>query len=202
MLFVTHWCASPLVFPTSISFENSCIVPNGRSWGGSPWDLPGFIRSPKSHTGVCDFKGLVMGSSSSVSLPRVPWLSHPPVKRDMDDSPSFVGLQDPGVKLSDGSDMFKFSHSRSAQSNSLGKWPLSGVRGDESAGGLSAVSVVKLSSISIRSRGRWPSLWGFLDVTMRQWGWLAQHNFRVWQCRSLKSTRTKSWSEGSHVVVS
>ena len=39
--------------------------------------------------------------------------------------------------------MFKYSHSWSTWSNSLGEWISSGVRGDELAGGLLAVSILR-----------------------------------------------------------
>ena len=68
-----------------------------------------------------------------------------------------MGLQDPGVKPSDGSDAFKISHSWSAQSNSLGGWPSNGVRGDESAEGLSAVSVFECKPLFKTSEAQ--SLW-------------------------------------------
>ena len=61
----------------------------------------------------------------------------------MDNTLSLVGLQDPGVKPSDGSNVSKFSHSRSTWSNSLGGWPSSGERKDELAGGLLAVSIFR-----------------------------------------------------------
>ena len=76
-----------------------------------------------------------------VSLSGLPWLSHPPVKSDMDDLLSFLGSQDPEVKPSDGFDALKFSHSTSTWSNSLGAWPSSWVRVDASADGLLAVPV-------------------------------------------------------------
>ena len=92
----------------SIPSEHSCMMSNGGSSGGSSWDLPRFIPSSQSQTGVCAFKRLVMGLSASVSLSRLPWLSHPPIKSDMDDSLSFVGLQDPEVRPSDGSNVLNF----------------------------------------------------------------------------------------------
>lgn len=100
-----------------------------------------------------------MGSSSLVSLSGIPWLSHPPVKSDMDDILSFLGLRDPGVKPRDGSGALKFSHSRSTRSNSLGGWPPSGMRGDESAEGLSVVYVFECKPLFKTSEAL--SLWVF-----------------------------------------
>ena len=100
-----------------------------------------------------------MGSSLLVSLSGLPWLSHPPVKSDMDDLLSFLGSQDPEVKPSDGFDALKFSHSRSTWSNSLGAWPSSWVRVDASAEGLSAVPVFECKPLFKMSEAL--SLWVF-----------------------------------------
>lgn len=68
-----------------------------------------------------------MGPSSSIATQGVHWLSGP---RDMDDSLSLVGSQDPGVKLSEGSGASELSYSRSAQSNSLEGQTSCGTTGD------------------------------------------------------------------------
>lgn len=108
-----------------------------------------------------------MGSSSLISLSGPSWLLHPPVESDMDNPLFFVGLQYPGVKLSDGSDAFKFSHSRSTRSNSLGVWPSNWVRGDELAEGLSAVSVFGCKPLFKMSEALFLWVFGRYHVAMR-----------------------------------
>lgn len=86
----------------------------------------------------------------------------------MDDSLSFVGLQDPGVKPSEGLMRLSF-HILGMPSQTHWGGPSSGVREDESAGGLSAVSVLECKPLFKTSEAQSLGFWTLLCGNEVHW---------------------------------